>query len=73
MLNVQFFNQLLQYRTACEQRQDSYRGWYDLNFNGIQEILERVEQNLRAVFGEDQRIGDLWLDVPKESENQYID
>jgi hypothetical protein len=83
-LSVEFFNKLLAYRNNYQQRQDgqdggfqqtqSYAEWYAKNFGRSHSIAASVQQNLQEAFdgkGET-RILDLFIDLPKETENMYL-
>lgn len=78
VLSIEFFNQLLQYRSRFEGGNDtSYQTWYTRNFGRQAEVVKSVEKGLTEAFrnkvgtspdgqqvvGEN-RILDLWIDMP---------
>lgn len=77
VLSVEFFNKLLAYRNKCEenmQKGQTYADWYAKNFGRSHAIASSVQTNLQESFegtGE-QRILDLFMDLPKEAENSYL-
>ena len=77
VLSVQFFNKLLEYRYRCEadlSKGQSYAEWYSANFGRAHSIASSVQNNLQEAFegqGET-RILDLFMDLPKEQENAYL-
>ena len=77
VLSVEFFNRLLNYRNRCEenlQQGQTYADWYAKNFGRSHQIAASVQRNLQESFdgkGE-QRILDLFMDLPKEQENSYL-
>jgi len=85
VLPIEFFNKLIECRTACElqrsQVQDdqlfSYKDWYAWNFGRHKEMAKQVSERLRECFpsenSEAGRIQDLWLDMPGAKEGSYSD
>jgi len=75
VLSIDFFNTLLKHRTECEDKQgEDYKDWYAWNFKRTNEIVKRVETNLVEVFEhKDKRAYDIWVDMPQNSNNNYID
>jgi len=85
VLPIEFFNKLIEYRTACEiQRSQpvqeqafSYKAWYAWNFGRHKELVKRVSERLRECFpvenNEQGRVQDLWLDMPGAKEGSYAD
>ena len=75
VLSISFFNTLLRYRNECEDKQDQdYKDWYNWNFKRTSDIVKSVETNLASVFEhKDKRAFDIWMDVPQNNENNYID
>lgn len=77
VLSVEFFNKLLTYRNICEQRLaqgETYAEWYSLNFGRSHAIAAAVQTNLQESFQHtnEERILDLFMDLPKEQENKYL-
>lgn len=77
VLNVEFFNKLLIYRNACDKEQEEgqkYSDWYAKNFGQSHKIASQVSNNLQESFKNtgEQRILDLFIDLPKEQENTYL-
>jgi hypothetical protein len=69
---------LLAYRSVCQERQDNqqtYGQWYALNFGRTNNIIANVEKNLQDAFKdkEEGRILDIWVDLPAQIVNQFID
>lgn len=77
VLSIEFFNSLLQYRSNCEaisEKGEQYKDWYNRNFGRNSDIVRSVERSLQEAFKDknENRILDLWIDMPAQSENQYI-
>jgi hypothetical protein len=69
VLSIEFINHLLAYRSVCQERQangQSYGQWYSLNFGRTNTIVSNVEKN-------EGRILDIWVDLPQQIVNQFID
>ena len=66
---------MLKYRTDWEQREtQNYKDWYAWNFKRTHDIIKNVEDNLANIFDpQDKRAFDIWMDIPQNSENNYID
>ena len=75
VLSIEFFNQLLNYRSKFENiaPQDmGYQAWYNRNFTRQTEIVRSVEAHLTEAFrekSEGSRILDLWMDMPTANPN----
>jgi hypothetical protein len=77
VLSVEFFNKLLSYRNRCEenlQQGQTYAEWYAENFGRSHAIAASVQKNLQESFDDrgEQRILDLFMNLPKEPENSYL-
>ena len=77
VLSVEFFNKLLNYRTKCEeaiQKGQTYADWYSKNFGRSHQIAASVQKQLQESFDAngEQRVLDLFMDLPKEAENSYL-
>eukprot|EP00347_Sterkiella_histriomuscorum_P022188 403331364 len=75
VLSIEFFNTLLAQRSKCEElTPETYKDWYTRNFSRQGEIVRSIEKQLYEAFKEkqDNRILDLWIDMPTQSQNQYI-
>ena len=72
VLSIEFFNQLLQYRSHFDQSApgESYQMWYTRNFGRQAEVVRHVEKNLQEAFRskEETRILDLWMDMPQPNQ-----
>jgi len=69
---------LLAYRSVCQERQmnnQTYGQWYAVNFSRTNVIVSNVEKNLQDAFRErnEGRILDIWVDLPAQIVNQFID
>lgn len=77
VLSIEFFNHLLAYRSVCEQnRTQTYNQWYLHNFQRTKDMVQRIEANLQDAFKEnpdENRILDIWIDLPTQVINQFID
>jgi hypothetical protein len=78
VLSIEFINHLLAYRSVCQERQangQSYGQWYSLNFGRTNTIVSNVEKNLQDAFRDknEGRILDIWVDLPQQIVNQFID
>ena len=74
---MEFFNKLLVYRTQCEEeleRGESYADWYSKNFGRSHAIAASIQNNLQDSFSGkgEERILDLFMDIPKDQENKYL-
>ena len=75
VLSIEFFNQLLSYRSTMELKQgESYKEWYSRNFTRQTDIVRSVEKTLHDAFKDknENRILDLWIDLPDKGDRQYI-
>lgn len=77
VLSIEFFNHLLAYRTNCDERvqnKETYSEWYINNFGKSSQIVQNVERNLTDTFKDknEDRILDMWMDLPTENPNSYI-
>ena len=77
VLSIEFFNTLLKLRAQCEERQnknESYRDWYNKNFSRQNETIRNVEQHLVEAFKDKNqgRILDIWIEMPQTNDNSYI-
>lgn len=75
VLSIEFFNQLLSYRSNMELKQgESYKEWYSRNFTRQTDIVRSVEKTLHDAFKDknENRILDLWIDLPDKGDRQYI-
>lgn len=78
-LSIEFFNHLLAYRAACAdavERGQSYSTWYRHNFMRTHAVAASAERNLLDSFKDvkdEQRILDIWIDLPPQIVNQYLD
>lgn len=53
----------------------TYGQWYAVNFSRTNVIVSNVEKNLQDAFRErnEGRILDIWVDLPAQIVNQFID
>ena len=77
VLSIEFINHLLAYRQICSERVargQSYGQWYALNFGRTHSIVNNVEKNLLEAFRgrTENRILDIWVDLPPQIVNQFI-
>jgi len=77
VLSIEFFNHLLAYREVCEERAnngETYPQWYDKNFCRTSACVSSIERNLQDSFKDkaETRILDIWIDLPPQVINQYI-
>ena len=77
VLSVNFFNKLLEYRNNCERELEAgqtYADWYARNFGRSHPIASSVQRNLSECYQDtnENRILDLFMDIPKEQENSYL-
>ena len=78
VLSIEFFNTLLNLRAVCEKRliekEETYKDWYSRNFGRQGDLIRRVEKELQEAFKErgEERILDIWIDMPTGSDNSYI-
>lgn len=77
VLSIEFFNTLLAYRSKCElisDNGDTYKDWYARNFVRQGEIVRATEKTLHEAFKEknENRILDIWIDMPTQTQNHYI-
>lgn len=77
VLSIEFINHLLAYRQICSERvarSQTYGQWYALNFGRTHSIVNNVEKNLLEAFRgrNENRILDIWVDLPPQIVNQFI-
>ena len=77
VLSIEFINHLLAYRSICQERfgnGQTYGEWYHHNFGRTHAIVSNVERNLLEAFKgkSENRILDIWVDLPPQIVNQFI-
>lgn len=77
VLSIEFINHLLAYRSICQERVSngqSYGEWYELNFGRTHAVISNVEKNLLEAFKSksENRILDIWLELPPQIVNHFI-
>lgn len=77
VLSVEFFNKLLEYRNNCDKELESgqtYADWYAKNFGRSHAVAGSVQNNLENCYENtgETRILDIFMDIPKEQENSYL-